>query len=240
MFEDKKNYPLHNYIKQNQLFEAKSILSKESGSLFLEDDDKRTTLHWACSINNLDFLKSLLDEIPQNNQIVLDDYVDLCGWTPIHISAALGNIEMLKLLLNKFKNPQPNVNLVTNNGSSVIHLSVSKNNYEMVKFLIEECNASCDIKDKNGQSPLHRASSSGLIKIIEFLNDHNVDINDVDKNGWTPLHHALSECNGDAAVLLVKLGANTEIKDNHEKKPIDVVFDKKVITYFNQSIEELI
>ena len=62
---------------------------------------------------------------------------------------------------------------------------------------------------------LHKAFYSGNIsKLQELLNDNTININLQDKNGETVLHIASRKGNKDIVLLLLKYGANIDIKNN--------------------------
>ena len=76
----------------------------------------------------------------------------------IHIAASLGNSSIFNQLMrrangstttsNNSTQPELDVNLQTNSGTTCLHLAISKNNYDIVKELIETYKANCRIKDK--------------------------------------------------------------------------------------------
>ncbi|RLV89328.1 putative 26S proteasome regulatory subunit p28 [Spathaspora sp. JA1] len=223
-------FVIHDAIKEGNTNLAKSLIDQFPKEIYLTDDDNRTTLHWACSLNN----QTIVEYILSKKQVDIDDLVDLSGWTPLHIISSIGNIEIFQKLLTI--DPKPDLNLQTNQGTTCLHLAISKNNYEIVKSLVEN-GASCRVKDKKGYTPLHRASAIGSIPIVKLLMDKGkVNVNAKDNDGWTSLHHALAEGHGDVAVLLVSLGADAKIENNQQELPIDIAVDDKVKKYFVENI----
>ncbi|CAI9723013.1 E3 ubiquitin-protein ligase MIB2-like isoform X1 [Octopus vulgaris] len=52
-----------------------------------------------------------------------------------------------------------------------------------------------NLRNKDGQTPLHLACSRGHFHTVDMLLGHNgIDVNVVDKNGDTPLHEAVQRC----------------------------------------------
>lgn len=240
-------FAIHDAIKEGNTLLAKKLIDEQPASkLYISDDDERTPLHWAVSFNNLDLVQYILLKTP--NDLDIDEYVDGSGWTPLHIAASLGNSTIFNQLLrrangsstttsNNSTQPELDVNLQTNSGTTCLHLAISKNNYDIVKELIETYKANCRIKDKKGYTPLHRAASIGSIPIIKLLVEKGkININAQDNDGWTSLHHALAEGHGDVAVLLVKLGADPNIVNNDGETPVKVAVDDKVAKYFTENI----
>jgi ankyrin repeat protein len=64
------------------------------------------------------------------------------------------------------------------------------------------------------------------LKIL--LEEGKSPVNATDNDGLTALHHAISEGHGDAAILLLKAGADPEKKDGDGRFAIELVPDSKV------------
>lgn len=60
---------------------------------------------------------------------------------------------------------------------------------------------------------MHHAAQSGHSKIVEMLLEAGCDINALDKNKWTPLMNACYWANEDAALVLLKAGADPNIRN---------------------------
>ena len=74
--------------------------------------------------------------------------------------------------------------------------------------------------------------------MIMLLLDHKSPINPKDRDGSTPLHHAIAEGHGDAAVTLLKKGADTDVKDGEGKLAIELAPDRKVGTFILNAAKE--
>lgn len=109
-----------------------------------------------------------------------------------------------------------------------MHFASSKANVSTVRTLIaHKCSAR--VKDIRGQLPLHRAAAVGSVPILKtLLEEGKSPVNATDADGFTALHHAVSEGHGDAAILLLKSGAEAEKRDNDGRLAIDLVPDDKV------------
>ncbi|KAG5419269.1 NAS6 [Candida metapsilosis] len=232
-------FPIQSAIKDNNINLAKQLISENPRSVTAKDEDERTPLHWAVSIDNANLVQFIIDHLPKGTDI--DDFVDASGWTPLHINASIGNVEILNLLMHM--DPPPDVNLTTNQGTTALHLSISKNHARYVAVLIDEFAASCRVKDKMGYTPLHRAASIGSIGMIaQLLNNSakgGVNVNAKDRDGWTSLHHALAEGHADAAIYLVdEGGADLSVENDEGKTPVEVAVDEKVAKYFKEHVGE--
>lgn len=94
-------------------------------------------------------------------------------------------------------------------------------------MIAHKCSAR--VKDVRGQLPLHRAAAVGSAPILKILLEEGKSpVNATDADGLTALHHAVSEGHGDAAILLLKAGAEAEKRDNDGRLAIDLVPDDKV------------
>lgn len=94
-------------------------------------------------------------------------------------------------------------------------------------LLAHKCSAR--VKDRRGQLPLHRAAAVGSTPIIKILLEEGKSpVNASDIDGLTALHHAISEGHGDAAIMLLKAGAEPEKRDSEGRLAIDLAPDTKV------------
>ena len=63
-------------------------------------------------------------------------------------------------------------------------------------------------RDENGRSVLHWAASSGQKQLVQWLIEHNVEIDALDDSRWTPLIIASSAGHEAVVKLLLSAGAN--------------------------------
>ena len=231
-----KQHEIHEAIKEGNFKLAEQLIEEHPKLIYSQDEDDRTPLHWACSKNNYNLVKFILDHTPKDTDI--DNYTDLSGWSPLHITASLGNVDILKLLMSH--DPQPDINQLTNQGTTLLHLAISKDHLPFVDVLLDEYGANARKKDKNGYTPLHRAAALGSMGMTKAVVEKgkNVNVNAKDNDGWTALHHALAEGKGDVAVYLVRQAhADPEVVNEEGLKPIQVSVDEKVARYFKENIE---
>lgn len=116
---------------------------------------------------------------------------------------------------------------------NALHFATSKANLSTVRTLIaNKCSAR--VKDRRGQLALHRAAAIGSTPIIKvLLEDGKSPVNATDIDGLTALHHAISEGHGDAAITLLKAGAEADKRDSSGMLAIDMAPDNKAgLAYF--------
>lgn len=130
------------------------------------------------------------------------------------------------------------VNAKNNNGHTALHFCASKANLDIARTLLSpKPPASARIKDKRGQLPLHRAAAVGSVPMIKALLDAKSPLNATDIDGMTALHHAMSEGHGDAALLLLTMGAEFDKKDGDGHVPLDLAPDAKTRKFIVQAAE---
>ena len=76
----------------------------------------------------------------------------------------------------------------------------------MVRLLLEY-GADPNISDDDHTTPLHEASSHGLLEAARLLLSHCAKVDEKDKRGRTPLQAAASNGHDEMTKLLVDIGA---------------------------------
>ncbi len=144
------------------------------------------------------------------------------GFTVLHhafikpsYSDKIDNIrDVVKFLL---QNTQINPNITDNQGMTALHHAVIKQDSEGIELLIEK-KADTNIRDLDGNIPLHYAAQKNLedvisyrfeklqhpemISIVDYLILSGSDLNAINKNGKTPYDIAQENSNPKATVLL--------------------------------------
>lgn len=84
----------------------------------------------------------------------------------------------------------------------------------LIRLLLEK-GADAHVTDGDGNTLLHYASRYGLTRCIHFfVNTTHLDVNQTNQCGHTPLHIAYEQEKFDAVEYLIRLGADSTIKDN--------------------------
>ncbi|RMJ22880.1 proteasome regulatory particle subunit [Aspergillus sp. HF37] len=228
---DPANFPLHEAAREGKVSTVESLLKANPKLASTKDDDDRLPIHWAVSNNQLPVVQLLI--ATKNFD---PDVEDASGWTPLMIAASLRDAEgdrIIDLLLRK----GADVNVKSSSGQNALHFATSKANLSTIRILIaNKCSAR--VKDKRGQLALHRAASIGSTPIIKvLLEDGKSPVSATDMDGLTALHHAISEGHGDAAIQLLKAGAEADKRDSDGNLAIDLVPDTKVRRYILETAE---
>ena len=197
------------------------------------------------SSNNKRFpLQRLIDRHPKGVRI-FDECYDAEGYLPIHRAAQGGNLAAIKW----FKSVGVNTQLKTRSGFTALKISLrslkfsAETNWKYRHGCLEELLQSYfDTSYKKYSSDfsslsfskyciLHSACRIGLdafknlwniaFKIIPGLEENKfLLLNEQDKNGNTPLHIAADEGLEDLVKYLVRLGADTNVKNKEGNTPL--------------------
>ena len=159
------------------------------------------------------------------------------GTVAIHIAAYHGNPHIIKSLLNIGADHT----IRNNNGIGIIHCAAQNNKGWPIVYFHNEYNMNVDIKDIDGNTPLHWACYFGATEAVSYLLKWSNCINDPNGNGETPLHLATKMTMSSGSMRLVKLlcfsGAMRDSRDLVGFTPLDYV--KEAILKENEQSEVL-
>jgi ankyrin repeat protein len=120
-----------------------------------------TLFHFACRAGHLGMVELLIREKADINKS------DANGYTPLHIAAEEGNLELAKLLIARAK---ADVSCVTPGGQSPLHLACKGGNFDLVSLLYKQ-GASFGLRDFEGKSPGDIAFLAGHQELIKRINE---------------------------------------------------------------------
>lgn len=162
---------IHDLVKEGDLEGVRKILKIDRTLVNAKDNNGKTPLIWACSIDNVVIARYLLEKNAD------PDIKDENGSTALHISANSGNLELVKLLL---QNETSSINAGAEWGNTPLHLACERGHPEVVKVLLEN---GADIEARNAlkRTPIIGAGrESGNLEVIKFLVEKGADINAMD------------------------------------------------------------
>lgn len=108
--------------------------------------------------------------------------------------------------------------------SNIFEIVYNGNYNEFIKY-IEKVPSYKYIVDNEGYGLIHRACESKDPRILRVLILLNFDVNMKHPIfGLTPLHIAVSIQNYEILLMLIKLGADINIKDSFNQTPIDLYY----------------
>nr|CAB3221840.1 ankyrin repeat and SAM domain-containing protein 6-like [Phallusia mammillata] len=183
-----------------------------------------------------DLLRTLLKKgIPP------DQHFKFTGWTPLMIAAITGQVPMARLLVEKGANTNLKNKIgktalelatdcgmkevrgyldrkttekperVAEKGDNII-TAVKSGIYAKVSTILKQDPSQANKSSSDGATPLMYASIAGHVFIIKLLIENGADIDATDyENGWTALMQATYYGKTQAAIALIKFGADVRI-----------------------------
>ncbi|CAF3711263.1 unnamed protein product, partial [Rotaria sordida] len=120
------------------------------------------------------------------------------GFTPLHIAAHYGNLEVAQLLISR----GADVNYAASQNITPLHVASKWGKANIVQLLLEK-GAQIDVKTKDGLTPLHCAARSGHDQVVDLLLENGAPFGAKTKNGLSALHMAAQGDHVDAARILL-------------------------------------
>ena len=101
---------------------------------------------------------------------------------------------------------------------------------ESLSYLVEH-GAAVDPKEKDGNTPLHKAVESGSLELMKYLIEHGADINHENICGQTPLYRAVQCYSLEIVNCLIEHGAkvnyevirNSSLKNAVESRSLEII-----------------
>jgi len=142
---------------------------------------------------------------------------DRLGHTPLFFASGIGNLELVKLLLNQGADPKAS----DPHGDQPIHEAARSRNTAVVQALLEK-GADVNARGFLATTPLHQAVIIKSDKeMCAFLLSRGAAVNLKDELGDTPLHAAaLTEGQSSAIELLIDHGADITARNNIGEMPM--------------------
>ncbi|KAG5263009.1 hypothetical protein AALO_G00281450 [Alosa alosa] len=137
------------------------------------------------------------------------------GFTPLHVAAKYGKIEVANLLLQKKAPPDA----AGKSGLTPLHVAAHYDNQKVALQLLDQ-GASPHAAAKNGYTPLHIAAKKNQMEIATTLLEYGADTNAVTRQGISPVHLAAQEGNVDMVTLLLAREANINMGNKSGLTPL--------------------
>ncbi len=154
----------------------------------------------------------------------------------LHVAAQNSWNDAVAFILEQ---PDISLDMQDNEGETPLHKAIKNNHYYIVKQLLEK-KASRHTRNKAGLNALDLAAKHGHAKIALLLLDEGSEINKQNpKTGDTALHLAAIANKQVLVFLLIKGGANVDIRNKDGKKPIYYATDKLIKTKLQQAMKKV-
>lgn len=184
-----------------------------NGSNVNAEARETSALVWAVRARSLVCVARLIEAGANVNN------VQVYSESPIHVAAFLGDIDCLKLLLEK------NADIGALCGPermNALHLASLKGNVECIQLLLQTSTADIDKQEAVGRTALHLAALAQSKESVKLLLDNGARHDICDGMKETPLHSAVVKCRRsiDVVRLLVSAGANVNMKNQFGQTPL--------------------
>lgn len=184
--------------------EIAKILLAAGADVNTKAKDGRSPLHCACFKGYYNVVQVLFE---YNAKMFADE----TGALPMHLGAYSGNVDILKMLINK----GADVNAKTNDGWTAVHFATHEVQTEFLEYLLNN-GAKIDEKEaEHGSTALHIAAKNDYLDFVELLLNYGADIDSTDDRGRTALNIATKEGNNRIVRALLEYGC--DIKNQSKK-----------------------
>jgi len=155
------------------------------------------------------------------------------------------NVDHVKELLELDKEQNKIINMIDNDGESLLHISIFFGSYELTRLFLKY-GAGPNKRNDDGQTPVFRIIFSSNEKLIGLLLEYGAILNIQDNDGNTPLHFAVLSKNYAIIKSLLEYGVDPLVHNKNDLVSFDfavskvdntIVYDKKVMDIFSEYIE---
>ncbi len=205
MFSYDHKTPLQVAIENGHSSTAQYLIKEAKADVNIADAHSDPAFHLAVGRGSLQMVKLLCEagaQVSGRNRN---------GHTVLQCAIEQGHSSIAEYLIKEAK---ADMNLVREEGNTLLHLAAINGNTETVDVLLNE-GVSIESKGFDGRTALHEASRHCHLSTVECLIRRGACVNQQSESGWTPLHDAGYKGHTAIFSLLLKSGADASIKNYH-------------------------
>ncbi|MFT4328082.1 MAG: ankyrin repeat domain-containing protein [Wolbachia pipientis] len=205
---------------------VEALLRNEEINVNAQDNNKKTSLHYAAKNNNKEIVVALIEAEADVN--IRDENRE----TPLHLAARNNNKEIVVALIKAGadvsitgKNEEIPLDLAIDEEIKVplinatLLKAVQEGDVQKVRHLISK-KADVNISDETGKTLSYYAIQKENFEMVIALIKARVNVNAVDKDGRTPLHWAVHKENLEIVNVLIQVRADVNAQDLYERTPL--------------------
>ncbi|RLN86781.1 hypothetical protein BBJ28_00026226, partial [Nothophytophthora sp. Chile5] len=193
----------------------------------MQDFPGNKALHHAASNGHSAVVRVLLEGARSADV----DVTNKENWTPLIAAAKRGNIEIVRLLIEK----NADVNRKRRDDMTALHLATERGHTEMVDLLLSH-GADADAKNWERLTPLMMAATRGHEEIVKLLLESNANVELTEgaertamvleylqlrrSDGMRALHFAVKEGHYEVVSMLLRHGADVDAKNQKGRTPL--------------------
>jgi ankyrin repeat protein len=182
--------------------QTRQLLESDRRVTESRDREGATPLHWAVQTDQLPLTGFWL------HAGVFLAATNSAGQTALHIAAARGLTEQVKLLLAA----NAPTDIRDTNGWTPLDAAIQANQSDCIHLLMANAPAGAHL-ERGLATPLHKAAASGNVAALAGLLDTETNLEARNELALTPLQVALLHGHLAAAALLVDMGADVNVRD---------------------------
>lgn len=206
--EDCNSAPLHAAIYARRLANVKELVRLGADTME-KDASRRTPLHIAAWVGDLDLVKYFAEDLPaaehtpQSYANALYEAVFYEHAPVAHYLLASGKIDP---------------NLTNASGDVLLNTAILQTDSKIVDELLA-AGADPARPDRRGRTPLSLAVSRKNLRLAKLLVGRGADVNSVCSEGSTPLFEAVANDDRDMVEFLLEAGANPTVRNKEDCTP---------------------
>lgn len=205
------NHPIFTSTFHGDVAAVKALLDADPSLIEVRDAKNLTPLHVAASRG-----QTAVAELLLNHGADISGPTSEGDWTPLVYAAYRGHTEVAKLLVERGAG-------VTSEDGNPIHFAGQRKQKDICRMLVEH--GAIDERVSSTESDildLFRAAYSYDSETVREILARRPDLIEYkDKDGRTVLHEACTHGDTHTVRVLLKLGADVELQDNHGETPAD-------------------